>query len=480
MPSLHEQEMHKLNTKKMRIHYPAWNYLVYPKMVHYWYYVWLKFQSSQIPQHDSVRDHIGLPIFYVVERNEPELIRRWVRYGGDINATHVASGIPLIAFAILQARRPRMQGTEMVTELLKLGASPLVIPAAFYRPYNRDLPNSGPLEADLDDIRNANKLWCKPRLRLLLTSTLSLTRRYRLNQAARAQKISGRRRALAERKNAEALPALYLVIVGQEMAVKSLQDSFLTELARKFGDLLSLELITVGCTMFSREDELFGPKRPYYGYEQGAPINNFLTRISGKRCIVFVDEFEKISTEIWDALLIPFGQGEYVDRRHLTKVDCSKTIWILATNKFYNTIHQFCKTHREDFSENATDQRKFRLFRQLETRLKKERLAHFGAPLSGRISQTVPFLTFLDDEAAIVADKRIMELEAALSRQIKLSSNKEDQNLVVEEVIERPVVGQYLDAGDNFVEDQPITHVKVSVNKENEIEAWVVPMEHRT
>jgi ATP-dependent Clp protease ATP-binding subunit ClpA len=57
------------------------------------------------------------------------------------------------------------------------------------------------------------------------------------------------------------------------------------------------------------ESDLFGPKKPYMGYAKGSPTNNFLSRTAGRRCIVFLDEFEKTSKEVQNSLLIPFDEG---------------------------------------------------------------------------------------------------------------------------------------------------------------------------
>ncbi|KAI1382556.1 uncharacterized protein F4822DRAFT_435458 [Hypoxylon trugodes] len=54
--------------------------------------------------------------------------------------------------------------------------------------------------------------------------------------------------------------------------------------------------------------------------------------------VVFIDEFEKTSQEIHNTLLIPFEEGRYEDRRTRRPIDCSKTIWILATNKLDDTV----------------------------------------------------------------------------------------------------------------------------------------------
>ena len=84
-----------------------------------------------------------------------------------------------------------------------------------------------------------------------------------------------------------------------------------TELARKFGGLMSLDLQIVDCTIFKYDNELFGPRPPYSGHEEGSVLNNFLASKAGRRCIVFMDEFEKTSKDIHNTLLLPFQNGPY-------------------------------------------------------------------------------------------------------------------------------------------------------------------------
>ena len=49
-----------------------------------------------------------------------------------------------------------------------------------------------------------------------------------------------------------------------------------TELAKRMGELLSSEMECIDCTEMLHETDLFGPKKPYLGYELGSPLNNFL------------------------------------------------------------------------------------------------------------------------------------------------------------------------------------------------------------
>jgi hypothetical protein len=276
----------------------------------------------------------GFPaMFFAVATNNEQIIRTWIAYGGDVTAVHEASKVPLLAFAIIHSDTIQADTTLVVATLLSLGACPQVIPAAFYTPYCRDLPDNGPDDESLEDINDENKKWCTNAARLKLAKAANLTQRYYLERAAKTKKPSIRHRQIALRRNAEALLGIPYFLIGQTMAANRLLQKLLshimvpskrplvlvfagpsghgkTELARRLGHLLSLELEVVDCTIFNRESELFGPRHPYVGADRGSPLNNFLAKNAGQRCIVFLDEFEKTTTDIHQALLLPFDNGK--------------------------------------------------------------------------------------------------------------------------------------------------------------------------
>jgi ATP-dependent Clp protease ATP-binding subunit ClpA len=86
-----------------------------------------------------------------------------------------------------------------------------------------------------------------------------------------------------------------------------------TELALDMKVLLSVKHIVVDRTEVRHETNLFGPKAPYHGYEKGSPLNNHLCRESGRRNIVFPDEFEQSTRELWAALLSVVEGGKFHD-----------------------------------------------------------------------------------------------------------------------------------------------------------------------
>ena len=141
--------------------------------------------------------------------------------------------------------------------------------------------------------------------------------------------------------------------------------------------------------------------------------------------------------------------------------------------------------------------------------LRKEFTGHFGAPLGGRISEITPFLIFSPSEAAVIAHRKLADLEAEVIRHVRLALNVEEDvyvgNIsleirkdatvcsliayeeydkktgarsiaqVVERAVEDPLVSQYLENGEQFDENQPIAHFIVDVNVDNEVEVRFQP-----
>lgn len=147
------------------------------------------------------------------------------------------------------------------------------------------------------------------------------------------------------------------------------------------GVLLSLTTHITDCTEMRYETDLFGPKYPYHGHEQGSPLNNYLALYSGKRAIVFLDEFEKTTDSVRQALLLAFDSGQYTDRRNGTLLDCSKTIWILATNHGEQKIGRFYEIYMKNKLE---EDRAKAPIANLDAILKKDFATLMGVSLCSR------------------------------------------------------------------------------------------------
>lgn len=71
--------------------------------------------------------------------------------------------------------------------------------------------------------------------------------------------------------------------------------------------------------------------------------------------------------------------AEYEDRRDNTKVECSRTIWVLATNAFDHTITTFCDApeNAKILSEEESSE-KAKLGESLSKALRQAFLSRFG------------------------------------------------------------------------------------------------------
>lgn len=403
----------------------------------------------------TINDTIGVfpAMFYVIAANNNANIRLFAKLGGNVNATYGTPPVPLTAFAIINGKISEQDTTAAVATLLSLGADGSAIPKPFYCPFDEDLPSQGPPDTSLKEAWEADAtLWCQPPpIRKLLTETINITQRYYLYRSSKLAKPTERQRWVAARHDSTELFAVPYFLIGQSAATNLLIKNFLhymlrrhdqplilvfagpsghgkTELARRLGALLSLELQVSDCTIVSREVELFGPRKPYVGAEEGAPLNNFLAANNGRRCIVFLDEFEKTTADIWNALLIPFDRGEYQDRRNLKMVNCSKTIWILATNALDKRIIGFCDGNKAIFEEDNPYNRE-NLLEELTAAMREDFISVFKPPLTGRISAFVPFLPFSKSETYVGAHKYLQELTCEVLRPINTTPGPQEQLL---------------------------------------------------
>lgn len=262
-------------------------------------------------------------LFYACKTYDCELVRFLVEIGAD--PTRVAKhSVPLLAWIILQDD-PR--SFKVVATLLSLGCSPADIPPDMY---------ANILETPVDVVGEEilrKTPWCTSNLRALLSRELNLTHRYLLNKASTLKPGSPRKLQTARILQISPLLAVPYFLVGQTMATDIVCSSILahltiksshplvmafvgppghgkTELAKRMGKLLSANTFTADCTEMRHETDVFGPKFPYQGWEGGSPLNNFLSAEQNKRSVVFLDEFDKTTAEVWQALLTTFDDGK--------------------------------------------------------------------------------------------------------------------------------------------------------------------------
>ena len=339
-----------------------------------------------------------------------------------------AETIPLLAYAVMRAEDDLSDTTDSIVALLAKGADPKAIPKDMWHDY---VKASLKEIAEPMDTSNSPHRWCTQETREILCRHLTLLQRYILWKAERIGKPTAREKQLAMVHRLTPLFEAPYHIIGQPQATEQVMDCVLdhydfdkdkpmillftgpsghgkTELAQSMGRLLSLDILTVDCTSKQKESDIFGPQAPYMGYEEGSSLNNHLVKTAGQRTVIFLDEFDKTTDEVWRAMLLLFDFGSYRDRRENNKeVDCKHVIWILAANFAHEVIKKFWAKHIKDKADQEPEKAPFR---QLRNSVKSSVKHTIGAPLTGRITSVVPFMPFTEDEAAVVAYKFMREI----------------------------------------------------------------------
>ena len=370
-------------------------------------------------------------LYFAAERNAPAIVRMLCYAGARPDQIMHPFGLdirlPLLAFAVLTAEHTLTDTTDTVIALLAMGASPGQIPKDMWEHY---------LEAPIKDVPDQtgseclSDSWCTSEPRKALCRNLNLMQRYVLWKTDNIERQPHRAREIAEEYKMTPLFETPYHIIGQRVATKKLIDCVTdhimfkdttplvllftgpsghgkTELARQMGELLSLKIHTVDCTEMRHETDIFGPKKPYQGWSEGAPLNNFFWDNFGERCVVFLDGLEKTTEEVQNALLKLFETGFYKDRRHDVPVDCSKVIWILAANLGCDLIQKFWARNLKDRTEEEQKKVSTTAF---ERKLKQNIITHLGAPFTGRLKGIIAFIPFNSNEQAVATYKFIRNL----------------------------------------------------------------------
>ncbi len=292
--------------------------------------------------------------------------------------------------------------------------------------------------------------WCTTEIRDALCRTLTLMQRYFLWKAEHIEQPTPRKKQVAQAHNTTPLFELPYQIIGQRRATEQVEESIgshyllntaqplvllftgpsghgKTELASSLGGLPSLPFLAVNCSVLHHSYDLLGPHAGHEGWGQGSPLSIHLAQYAGQRNVVFLDEFDKTTQQVRQSMLLPF-EGKYTDRRTNEPLDCSKTIWVLATNMGEPAINKFWDDHLKDRSEEHQRNAPFKeLSKSLNQTIKRE----FEPPLARRLTSIVPFLPFNKDEQAVAAYKFMRSLWQEVRKPINVESKDLLHNVFV-------------------------------------------------
>ncbi|KAI4187866.1 MAG: hypothetical protein L6R41_002528 [Letrouitia leprolyta] len=340
-------------------------------------------------------------LFFAVERNSPEVIRVLCRAGADLSQPAEPSGLPVLVYCIISAEYELCDTSDSLFALLAMGADP----------YDSFCLLTGKTE-DMwcDYIKNPQKSntktfvesytykdrWCLANVRAAMCRNFNLLQRYHFKMASLLPRQTPRQKQVAEAFNLTPLFEIPYHIVGQRLAAKTVSEYLLSHALHQIDS--PIVLLCTGSSGMGKT-ELSKRMGSLPGISRCSPLNNFLTDTDGQKAVVFLDEFDKMNHSIYKSLLLIFDEGFYKDRRPKGKqLDCSKIIWILASNQGEAIIQRFWDEHLANKPEHhqlliPLDSLRHSLERSFHTTL--------GAPLTGRLTAIIPFMPFSIEERAV-------------------------------------------------------------------------------
>ena len=198
-----------------------------------------------------------------------------------------------------------------------------------------------------------------------------------------------------------------------------------SETAKQLADLLGVAFHKVDCRNHAHPWEMFGSGAGYIGSDSGSQLGTFMSNeASGRRSVVLLDEFDHCQPETWEAFYHIFEEGEYTykkvgaaDTAQTKVLDCSKTIWLLTTNKFDNDIVHFNHMHSKSIAALKEGTHSFdNLNDKFEDFIRPKLRTFFRGGLTRRINAVVPFFSFDEEEAHVVTDMYVDKLRLMYSR----------------------------------------------------------------
>ncbi|CAI6331887.1 unnamed protein product [Periconia digitata] len=382
-----------------------------------------------------------LSLYYAAQRNSSQLVSILLQNGVDVPDIDTGLDIPLIAFVVIYGYVEAVDSSQVLKVLLSSGVDPMIIPMDMWQNYLETPQETANTANPLPEVALERSAWCTSKLRSLLTNALHLTHRYLLRLASELAPLRPRMLHIATANSMLELTKLPYYLVGQRpaadivmkrayshvslnskmplvMAFAGASGHGKTELATAMGDLLSVKLCTIDCTKLRDVWALFGSTAGWNRNADGSKLNNFLAANASRRSVVFMDEFDKTEKSVRDALLLITQNGAYEDRRTNTAIDCTQTIWILATNHGDDLINEYYSKNIEKLSEK---QRNNVDLKTLQAGLKHEYRNKFGAPFSGRVSCVVPFFPFSKSECAVIAHRFLLNFGSQIRKPIDMN-----------------------------------------------------------
>ncbi|KAG2116386.1 P-loop containing nucleoside triphosphate hydrolase protein [Suillus clintonianus] len=197
-------------------------------------------------------------------------------------------------------------------------------------------------------------------------------------------------------------------------------------LARKFGSLLDIPTHTVNMTTLRSTHDLWQSySMSPYEEPSSDTLAQFLLNNEGERCVVVLDEIEKVEDpKALYSLLMPWELGRCSLETGKRQVDLTKVIWLGTSNIGHDLVFEH-QDSRQDPSKPVTREE----YRDLMNLSRPHVSQCLGASLLSRVTTVLPFVPFSMEEKMAIAAEAVYSLT---SNAAKTLSPQDVEEIVME------------------------------------------------
>ncbi|KAH9180428.1 hypothetical protein EDB89DRAFT_2110547 [Lactarius sanguifluus] len=358
-------------------------------------------------------------LIFAIASDSADSVRRVLEHS-DADPNESIGPQSALAFALTNERLAHK--LDIVKVLLAHGANPAALRNPELNPPHRDI-------AAADD----TILLSPPPTTTL--ETMDPATRYYVSRADAPQ--TRHLSALLQRSVFRPLGRVRYDIVGQDRVFEQL----FTVLNRHSRTLSVSPLVFLLCGAFglypslTRFGSLLGVPTHTVNELSARTLAQFLLENEGKRCVVVLDEIEKVEEpRVLYSLLMPWEIGRCSPKTGHRPIDVRQVVWLGTSNIGHDLVFEFCET---SLGAGVSHEEYLELMQLLRPQISR----CLGASLSSRVTAVLPFVPFTETELMAIATEVFYFLGG--ERTISVSSD-------VVERISRRAIESYIPGGGLF------------------------------
>ncbi|KAJ7264886.1 hypothetical protein B0H12DRAFT_213503 [Mycena haematopus] len=184
-------------------------------------------------------------------------------------------------------------------------------------------------------------------------------------------------------------------------------------MARKFGTLLDVPTHTVNMTTLRSAHDLWQAySMNPYEEPSTCTLAEFLINNEGKRCVVVLDEIEKVEEKTLWSLLMPWESGRCSLEANSRPVDARNVVWLATSNVGHDVVSEH-HAKRETDGLMSRDE-----YLELMNLVREPVSKHMGASVLSRVTTVLPFVPFTRDEQTAICAEAFHALAEELVAQL--------------------------------------------------------------